>query len=131
MDEIFVITLPVVAFLYALIALARTFSDHRVKTRLIQASASPETAGLVLAPSARRDLYSELKWGIVTVFSGLGVMGGSAVAANQPLPADFSEPFAFGFVLVSAGVGLIVYYVIAARMLKRATHDEGAVAAGY
>ena len=124
MDEVFVIAVPVVAFFYTLLALVKTFSDHRIKTKLIQHNASPETARIIVTPSSRRDLFFELKWGIVTIFIGAGVMAGAAVAAAEPLDADLSERLAFGLVMVSAGVGLLVYYAIAARMVKRGAPDE-------
>jgi hypothetical protein len=119
MGELFVIAVPVVAFFSALVALARIFSDHRVKVKVIQANASPETVKLMFSRPPRRDLLGELKWGIVTVTTGLGLMGGVLYAAKSPLPDDLSEPFGFAIVIVSAGVGLLAYYAIASRMLRK------------
>ena len=112
------VLVPVAAFL-TLIALVRSYADYRVKAKLIQANPAAEMARLVVTPSARRDLFGELKWGIVSVLVGLGIIGGAAIAAGQPAGSQLAEPLRYGIVIISGGVGLLSYFAIASRLARR------------
>jgi hypothetical protein len=109
-----------VAFFVTIIALARSYADYRVRAKLIQANASPETARLVVSPPGRGDLFTDLKWGIVSIFIGLGVIAGSAVAAAQPPDSALADPLRYGIIIISGGVGLLGYHAIASRLARRA-----------
>jgi hypothetical protein len=56
-------------------------------------------------------LFGALKWGLVITFVGAGL-----VAVNYV--GDLTDPIAYGFMLVCGGAGLLVYYWIAARVMR-------------
>ncbi len=68
--------------------------------------------------SIDRYLPSSLKWGLVMVFAGL------ALVIIKLLPYYIEGEVVFGVVLIAAGVGLLVYYVIANKKAKEAKKEK-------
>lgn len=95
---------------FTVVGVTKLVTDSRVRRRLIEANASPDTAAAVLAPlPADPGLLGALKWGLVTLAVGV------ALIVVQFLPYRRDEPIALGVVLVFAAAGLLAYYARAKR----------------
>lgn len=95
---------------FTVVGVTKLVTDSRVRRRLIEANASPDTAAAVLAPlPADPGLLGALKWGLVTLAVGV------ALIVVQFLPYRPDEPIALGVVLVFAAAGLLAYYARAKR----------------
>jgi hypothetical protein len=104
-EEVFV---PI-AFFGMVFLIIRTISTNRLKRRIIDAGVSPEMARALLGRGERGARgQGALKWGLVIGAVGLALLAIGVLSLN-------GEPFAFGLVTLSAGAGLLVYYVIARR----------------
>lgn len=57
---------------------------------------------------------SNLKWGLLAVFVGVGFFVGLAMDEF----AHFNRPFSIALMLIFGGVGLIVFYFIASKKMK-------------
>jgi hypothetical protein len=57
-------------------------------------------------------VLSVLKWAFVLIGIGL------AVIVGRLAPHDYSREYMMGFMFLFAGIGLVLYYVIARRVLK-------------
>lgn len=118
MDPVEAIAINAVFFaiVIAILGLAKILSDNRTKTKLIEARPSEEMVRALFGMREDRGIFSALKWGLVVVGVGLGLV------VVQVFPADFSDPIAYGFLFLFGGSGLLAYYLIASR---RARKDAG------
>jgi hypothetical protein len=67
-------------------------------------------------------VLSNLKWGLLSVFSGIGLLVGQQLQDYF----GFNEDTAiFGSMLIAGGFALIIFYLIAAKKLKEKKDDEG------
>lgn len=106
-----------VSFFAFVLGVTRVLSDNWTKRRLIEARVSEDVIRTLFRKESDPEMFAALKWGIVLVSLGLGLM------VSQYLPSRFEEPLAWGVVLVFGGVGLLAYYAIARALVRR---DAGA-----
>lgn len=82
------------------------------RKRIVESGASPELVEKLYERREFPSRYASLKWGMVAV--GLGV----GVSVETILPYDFEDPVAYGVLLVSGGLALILYYVYVDREIE-------------
>lgn len=85
-------------------------SENRVRKKAVEAGLRPEDVRSLFeegdqSPSG----YGALKWGLVAVALGLGLL------AEALLPYDLADPVAYGVLLVLGGLALIAYYAYVDR----------------
>ncbi|MBE2255507.1 MAG: hypothetical protein IAE65_04845 [Ignavibacteria bacterium] len=92
------------------------YTKHREKMRLIESGLSPEEVKAYFSESEKKpkNPYTTLKWGILFLFFGIGIILANVVHTVY----DLDEGFAFGVVLICGGLGLLVYYSIVQKKLK-------------
>ena len=92
------------------------YSKHREKMRLIEKGLTPEEAKLYFKDADKKatNPFSALKWGILFSFLGAGI----AIANILETRYDFDDGITFGIVLLSIGLGALLYYVIMSIKLK-------------
>ena len=92
------------------------YSKHREKMRLIEKGLTPEEAKLYFKDYKQKTMnpFSALKWGILLSFLGAGI----AIANILETQYDFDDGITFGIVLLSLGLGALLYYVILSIKLK-------------
>lgn len=116
-DNLVAIVVPTVFLLsvaFAIVGVTKIVSDGRTRRRLIAAGATPELTAAVLAPlPADPELFSALKWGLVTAAVGV------ALIVVQFLPYRPDEPIVLGLVLLGGAGGLLAYYASAKRLASR------------
>jgi hypothetical protein len=101
------------SFFVFILAITKVLSDNWTKRKLVEARVSDDVVRTLFRKASDPELFAALKWGIVLVALGLGLM------VSQYLPARFEEPLAWGVVLVFGGAGLLAYYAVARALLRR------------
>jgi hypothetical protein len=106
-------TTVLVGFFAFVLGMTKVLSDNWTKRTLIGSRVSDDVIRTLFRKQSDPEIFAALKWGIVLVSLGLGLI------VSQQLHASFQEPLAWGVVLVSGGVGLLVYYAIARALVRR------------
>ena len=102
-----------ISFFAFILGTTKVLSDNWTKRKLIEARVSEDIIRALFRKESDPEMFAALKWGIVLVSLGLGLI------VSQQLHASFQEPLAWGVVLVFGGVGLLVYYAVARALLRR------------
>jgi len=105
-----------------------TYFDGRHKERMAMIEKGVNPADFKSAPPSQLrqvrqgSVLSNLKWGLLFVFAGIGLLVG------QQLEYYFGfheESAVFGSILITGGCALIIFYFIATKKLKEQKDDEG------
>ena len=110
-------TLVVISFFVFVLGITKVLADNWTKRKLIEARVSADVVRALFRKESDPEMFAALKWGIVLVSLGVGLM------VSQYLPGRFDEPLAWGVVLVFGGVGLLAYFAAARALVRR---DAGA-----
>ena len=93
--------------------IAKGIMDHLSRKQLIKKGLSPDE----LVPRALRDggmeLLSIVKWALLCMFIG------AALVIPELLPTKLSSTAVFGLTFIGAGLGFLVYFFIAKKMIGR------------
>jgi len=106
-------TMPLVVFLVIVLLVVKLVLDYKTRSKLIEKGMLDENIKFLYADRPASQTLSSLKWGMVLIGIGAGVIVG------QIVPADLAEEITIGGVFVFAGLGLLVYYLIASKMMKK------------
>jgi hypothetical protein len=101
------------SFFVFILAITKVLSDNWTKRKLVEARVSDDVVRTLFRKGSDPEIFAALKWGIVLVALGVGLM------VTQYLPSRFEEPLAWGVVLVFGGAGLLAYYAVARALLRR------------
>lgn len=107
----------VVALLTTIAVIIKFTLDHRMRQKLIDKGMVDEKVKYLYQENGAARALSSLKWALVLI--GLG----AAIVAGQLAPGHMMEEVTFGGMFLFAGVGLLVYYLVAARILGKG--DKG------
>jgi hypothetical protein len=103
------------------------YIKHREKMRMIEKGLTPEEIKAYYKdfknPRKPKNPYSALKWGILFLFVGMGLL----VANIMYEFYDFDEGVGFGLVITFAGLGLLVYYGIISSKLKKIEDKDSSI----
>ncbi len=92
-----------VPFAALVVLFTRALTDYFLKKRIVQSGLSSEEMKELLKKQ-QQSKYSSLKWGLIILFGGLGLLVISAVPYQQ------DSPFPFGILAVSVSLGFLIYY---------------------
>ncbi len=86
------------------------YTKHREKMRLIEKGFTPEEARKFFSESEKkpRNPYGALKWGILFLFLGAGIFTANVLQELY----DFNDGVTFGLIMLSIGLGFVVYYLL-------------------
>jgi peptidoglycan/LPS O-acetylase OafA/YrhL len=107
-----------VGFFIAAVMITKILADNWTKRHLTAAHVSDETVRALFASDRERAVVGAQRWGLV--LCGLGV----ALVMIQFLPYDFTDPVAYGLMLVLAGGGLLAHHAILDRAAKQKVRPE-------
>jgi hypothetical protein len=107
-----------VGFFVAAVMITKILADNWTKRRLTAAHVSDETIRALFASDREGAVVGALRWGLV--FCGVGV----ALVMIQFLPFDFTDPIAYGLILMLAGGGLLAHYAILGRATGQKVRSE-------
>jgi predicted outer membrane lipoprotein len=125
MDPIFVGILVPLAFFGVVAAVLLKHFETRHKERMAMIDKGVNPADFKSATPFRLwqgNVLSNLKWGLLFVFVGIGLLVGLQLENYY----RFDEgSVIFGSILITGGLALIIFYLIAAKKLKEKKEDEG------
>ncbi|HCA80388.1 MAG TPA: hypothetical protein DEP53_11720 [Bacteroidetes bacterium] len=89
---------------------------HKERMAMIEKGVNPaDFKGLPMREWFRLNPLSSLKWGLLSIFVGLGAIFAMWVHRNYDVP----DGIYISSMLVTGGIALIIYYFIASRKLKQ------------
>jgi hypothetical protein len=103
-----------------IVTIIRTITDYKLKRRLIDKaevnegfSAALEESMKSIAPRVEQNRYPTLKWGLVFLSVGVGLI------ALHFLNPGMNSPLPFGIISASAALGFLIYYFIIRQDLQK------------
>ena len=103
----------VLGLMLFILALVRVIMDHRLRNKILSRETSQDMSNRLLQPeSARSRALGSLKWALVLVGIGIGI------GIGQFAPAQMREEMTLAGIFVFAGLGYLVYFLIAVRSAK-------------
>ena len=115
--EIMALFMPIASFI-AIAFIIKIISDNRTRRVAIEKGMLNENLKYLYYDRFEHHLPSALKWGIILIAVG------SAIFVGRMFPYDIMEEVTIGTMLIFAGCGLILYYYIANRMVKKNKVDN-------
>jgi hypothetical protein len=95
-----------VGFFTSAVLITKILADNWTKRRLTASQLSDETIRMLYASDQDGTVGSALRWGLV--ICGLG----AALVVIQFLPYDFTDPIAYGLMLLFGGGGLLAHHAL-------------------
>jgi hypothetical protein len=112
-------TLVVFGGIYFLI---KVLTDFLLKRRLINAGHIDKAGILEVSRDKEVSTYPTLKWGLVTLFAGLGLLIISQLDKGTPINS-YAESihyyFSIGIELVAVSLGFLLYFIIMRLISKQ------------
>lgn len=108
MDDILSLIIPMVGFV-CLVAIVHLVVDGRVRRRLVETHATEDLVRALAESERHARRSSALKWGLVLIASGLGLV------LTQIFGLGSADPAAYGLLLGCSGLGLLVYHRLQPR----------------
>lgn len=102
MEEIIIPVFAMFAIFGTIIVFTKTLTDFSLKKRLIERDmVNAETADLFKRVSNKQNA---LKWGLVVLFAGIGLI------INSYMTFEETSPLPFGIEAVCVAIGFLIYY---------------------
>ncbi|MBV6478771.1 MAG: hypothetical protein HGGPFJEG_01528 [Ignavibacteria bacterium] len=101
------------------------YTGHREKMRLIEKGLPPDEVKAYFSKGNNKpkNPYSSLKWGILLTFVGAGIFLANLFESLY----DIQEGVMMGIIVCSAGLGLLIFYLIMSSKSKNTlSESEGA-----
>lgn len=104
---------PLIVFLVVMAFIVKIILDNMTRRKLIDKGMLDENVKYLYAQKPESQVLSSLKWGMILI--GVGI----AIFIGQLVPPDLAEEVTIGGMFVLAGLGLVLYHVIASKMVKK------------
>jgi hypothetical protein len=88
-------------------------TEYILKKKMIEKGFVNEDTQAIFKKHTATDQYGALKWGLLTLFGGIGLI------LMDYLRIDFDSTLPFGILSVSLSVGFLIYYVLVKRFLPK------------
>lgn len=118
-------TIVIVATVFfGIYSLIKVYTDYLLKRRIVR-SGHTDKAGILdppAMPSAETNRYPSLKWGLVALLAGLGLILIEVLRNNGTIDFTAGEDtfLPFGIELVAISLGFLIYFLIVnAKGLKK------------
>ncbi|MBN2088591.1 hypothetical protein JW964_03215 [candidate division KSB1 bacterium] len=111
------IIIPIGIFM-VLAYIVKILSDNRLRRLLIDKGQVNESVKYLFMDREYKNVPSSLKWGMVLI--GIGV----AILIGQLVPRHMMEEVTFGGMFLLAGLGLVLYYFIANKLIEKSKNDN-------
>jgi hypothetical protein len=109
--------IPVAMFI-VFAAIVKFIVDSSTRKKLIEKGLVDEKVKHLFPDKPKVQPLSSLKWGLVCI--GIGI----ALFIGRLAPYDLREEITIGAMFVLAGLGLVIYYPIASRRLKKSKEEN-------
>lgn len=104
---------PLLALFIAIAVIVKIALDHRTRQKLIDKGMVDEKVKYLYRENGETRALGTLKWALVLIGIGL------AVIIGQLVPDRMMEEITAAGMFLLAGIGLLVYYVIASRVMSK------------
>ena len=91
----------------------RTLTDYYLRKKMVDKGLMGDDAAELLKKQSSSE-HGSLKWGLIILFSGIGLILLSAI------PYGPDSPLPYGLFAVSVSVGFLIYFFISRRMDQNA-----------
>ena len=105
--------IPLLAFFIAVAFIVKIALEHRTRQKLIDKGMVDDKVKYLYRENGETRVLGTLKWALVLIGIGL------AVIIGQLVPDRMMEEISGAGMFLLAGVGLLVYYAIASRIVKK------------
>lgn len=106
-------TLPIIVMLIVFAVSIKFIADYLTRKKLIEKGMVDQNIKYLYADSPESKILSSLKWGMMSI--GIGI----AIFIGQMAPPDLVEEYTIGGMFVLAGLGLLLYYLIANKKVSK------------
>jgi hypothetical protein len=105
--------IPLIALFIAIAVIVKLALDHRTRQKLIDKGMVDENVKYLCRENRETRALGSLRWALVLIGIGL------AVIIGQLVPERMMEEITAAGMFLLAGIGLLVYYLIASRVVGR------------
>ncbi|MES2733203.1 MAG: DUF6249 domain-containing protein [Bacteroidota bacterium] len=102
----------ILASAVTVVLIVRSFTDFFLKRKMIELGYLDQKSDKRLNHYFFNDYSSSLKWGLIILFTGLGLI------TQELLPAEPHSILPYGIVLVFVSIGFLIYYLIVSKQLR-------------
>jgi len=95
-----------------IVSIIKTVLSYNLKRKLIESGQVDEKAVNILGDQ-EEGRYAALKWGLVILFGGLGLV------LLEFIPHNVNSPFPYGFVTTFIAVGFLIYYFLVRKEFSK------------
>ncbi len=110
-----------ITFIIVVAIIVKIVSDNRTRRIAIEKGMVNENIKYLYFDRYESHIPSALKWGIILIAVGIAIYVAQFI--DQVFPYSMSGEITFGTMLVFAGLGLIVYYTIAVKLVNKNKED--------
>ena len=94
------------------VSIINAFLNYKLKRKLIESGQVNDTSINILGEQ-EEGRYSALKWGLVVLFGGLGLV------ILEFIPHHVNSPFPYGLVSSFVALGFLIYYFLVRKEFTR------------
>jgi hypothetical protein len=103
---------PLIVMFLVTAFIVKIILDHQTRKKLIEKGMLDENVKYLYADKPESRILSSLKWGMISI--GIGM----AILIGQVAPPELQEEVTIGGMFILAGLGLLIYYALAHRIMK-------------
>lgn len=104
---------PLIIFFGVVAFIVKIILEHQTRKKLIEKGMLDEKVKYLYADRPENRILLSLKWGMILIGIGL------AIFIGQIVPPELEQEVTIGGMFVLAGLGLLIYYLIANKMVKK------------
>ncbi len=109
---------PLIAIVAAAGYIVKISLDFKIKKELIEKGKLDDSVKHLYADLPGLGVPTSLKWGMVLVALGVGALIGLSA------PEESQAELTISSMLILSGLALVIYYFIAARMMKKSKNEN-------
>jgi hypothetical protein len=94
-----------------IVSIIRTILSYNLKRKLLESGQVDEKAVNILGDQ-EEGRYTALKWGLVILFGGVGLV------LLEFIPHNINSPFPYGFVSSFIAAGFLIYYFLVRKEIS-------------
>lgn len=90
--------------------ITKVFTEYFLRKKMVDKGLIGTEASELLRKQQSNDKYSALKWGLITLFGGIGLI------LLEVIPYDENSPLPFGILATSLSLGFLLYFIVVRRI---------------
>lgn len=90
--------------------ITKTFTDYFLRKKMVDKGLIGNEAAELLRKQSDDHQFGALKWGLIILFGGVGLM------LLEIIPYDQQSPLPYGILATSLSIGFLLYFLISRRL---------------